>query len=241
METVIGFIFLGSKITADDNCSHETERHLLLGRKAMTNLDSILKSRDITLPTKLRLIKAMIFSLVMYGCESWTIKEGWVPKNCSFQTVVLEKTLESPLDYKEIKPVNSKETQCWIFIGRTDAEALILWPPDAKIWLTGKDPDAGKDWGQKEKVATEDEMVGLHHYSMDRRLSKPWEIVKDREAWHAAVYGLQRVGHNWALNKKMLSFQIRLRMPRRQALFCSSLSKLPPLCLASRSLHLADL
>jgi len=90
-------------------------------------------------------------------------KEGWVPKNWCFWTVVLEKALESPLDSKEIKPVNPKGNQSWIFIGRTHAEALILWSPDVRIWLTGKDPDAGKDWGQ-EKGATEDEMVGWHHW-----------------------------------------------------------------------------
>ena len=89
-------------------------------------------------------------------------KEGWVPKNCCFWTVVLEKALESPLDWKEIKPVHSEGDQSWILIGRTDAEAPILWSPDAKNWLTGKDPDAGKDWRQK-KGMTEDKMVGWHH------------------------------------------------------------------------------
>jgi len=165
METVRDFIFLGSKITADDY-GHEIKRCLLLGRKAMTNLDSILKSRDITLPTKVCLVKAMIFPVVMYGCESWTYKESWVPKNWCFWTVVLEKTLESPFDCKNIKPVNPKGNQSWIFIGRTDAEAEtpILWPPDVKNWLLGKDPKAGKDWRQEEKGTTEDEMVGCHHW-----------------------------------------------------------------------------
>ena len=119
-------IFLGSKITADADCSLEIKRRLLLGRRAMTNLDDILKSRDITLPTKVHIIKGMIFPVVMYGCESWTIK------------LVLEKTLESPLDCKEINPVNPKGNQPWIFIVRTDAEAeaLIFWPPDVKknLW-----------------------------------------------------------------------------------------------------------
>ena len=143
-------------ITADGDYSHEIQRCLLLGRKVMTSLDSILKSRDITLPTKVHLVKAMVFPVVMYGCESWTIK-SWVLKNWCFWTVLLEKTLESPLDCKEIQPVHPKEDQSWVFIGRTDAEAEtpILWPPDAKIWLIGKDPDAGKDRGQEEQGMTE--------------------------------------------------------------------------------------
>ena len=149
METVRDFIFLGSKIPADGDCSHKIKRHLFLGRKAMSNLDSILKSRDITLPTKVRLVKAMVFPVVMYGWM-WELdyKESWVPKNWCFWTVLLEKTLESPLDCKEIQPVNPKGNQSWIFIRRTDAEAeiLVLWPPDAKNWLIGKDSDAGKDW-----------------------------------------------------------------------------------------------
>ena len=163
METVTDFIFRGSKITADGDCCREIKRRLLLGRKILTNLDSILKSRDITLPTKVCIANAMVFPVVMYGCESWTIKkESQGPKNWCFWTVVLEKTLESPLDCKEIQP---KRNQSWIFIGRTDAEAeaAIPWPPDVKNQLIGKDPDAGKDWRQEEKWMTEDEMVGWYH------------------------------------------------------------------------------
>ena len=102
--------------------------------------------------------------VVLYGCESWTIKEGWAPKNWCFQTTVLEKTLESLLDWKEIKPVNPKGNQPWLFIGRTDAVAPILWLPDAKSQLIGKDPDAGTDWRQEEKWTSEDEMAGWHHW-----------------------------------------------------------------------------
>ena len=138
---------------------------LTLGRKVMTNLDTILKSRDIIFPTKVHLVKAMVFPVVMYGCEL-NYKESWAPKNRCFWTVLLEKILESPLDCKEIQPVHPKGDQSWVFIGRTDAEAEtpILWPPVAKSWLIGKDPDAGKNWGQEEKGMTEDEMVGWHHW-----------------------------------------------------------------------------
>ena len=120
IKTVRDFIFLGSKITADGDCSHEIKRRLLLGRKAMTNL---LKSRDITLPAKVRLVKAMVFPVVMYGCETWTIKKAEHQRIETFWTVVLEKTPESPLDCKEFKIVHPKGNQSWIFIGRTDAEA----------------------------------------------------------------------------------------------------------------------
>ena len=165
-ETVRDFILGGSKITADGYCSHEIKKCLLLGRKTMTNLQSILKSRDITLSTNFPLVKDMVFPVVMYGCKSLDYKESWVLKNWWFWTVVLEKTLESPLDCKEIKPVHPKGDQSWVFIGRTDAEAEtpIIWPPDVKSWLIGKDPDAGKDWRQEEKGMTEDEMVGWHHW-----------------------------------------------------------------------------
>jgi len=164
MERVTDFIFGGCNITADGYWSHEIKWCLLLGRKAMINLDSILKSRDIILPTKVCLVKAMIFPVVMFGWELES-KGSWAPNNWCFWTVVLEKTLESPLDCKEIKPVHPKGNQPWIFIGRIDAEAEtpIVWPPDAKNWLTGKDSDAGKDWRQEEKGMTEDEMVGWHH------------------------------------------------------------------------------
>ena len=143
----------------------------------MTNLDSILKSRDITLPTK----KGP--SSQGYGFSSghvwmWELdyEESWSPKNWCFWTVVLEKTLESPLDSKEIKSVNPKGNQPWIFTGRVDAEAkaeaAILWPPDVKSWLIRKDSDAGKDRRQKEKGMTEDEMVGWHHWLSGHELQQ---------------------------------------------------------------------
>ena len=131
----------------------------------MTNLDSILKIRDITLLTNVHLFKAMVFPLVMYGMWKLDYKESWAWKNWCFWTVALEKTLESPLDYKEIQPVHPKGSQFWIFIKKTDAEVEtpIFWPPDVKNWLIWKDPDAGKDLGQEEKGMTEDEMVGWYH------------------------------------------------------------------------------
>ena len=138
-------------------------RRLLLGRKAMTSLDSILKSKDMTLPTKVCLVKAMVFPVVIFGCERWTIKKAEHQRIDTFELWCWRR-LESLLEGKEIQPVHPKGNQSWIFIGRTDAEAEtpILWPRDAKNWLTGKDPDAGKGWRQ-EKGMTEDEMVGWHH------------------------------------------------------------------------------
>ena len=183
-------IFLGSEITADGDCSHEIKRHLFLGRKAMTNLDSVLKSRDTTLSTKVRLVKAMVFPYCHVWMWELDYKESWVPKSWCFWTVVLEKTLESPLDCKEIQPVHPKGNQSWVFIGRTDVEAEtpILWPPDAKSWLTGKDPDAGKDWRWEKKRMTEDEMVGWHHQLSGHE----FEQALGRKAWCAVVHGVAK-------------------------------------------------
>ena len=163
-----------------DDCSHEIKRHLFLKRKPVTELDSTFKSRDITLPTKVR----------NNNVQMWELdhKEGWAPKNWCFWIVVLEKTLESSLDWK-IKPLKPKRNQPWIFIGRTDAEAeaSILWPPDVKSWLTWKDPDAGTDWRQTEKVAAEDEMVKEHHGLSGHEFEQTPGDTGVRGAWHAAV------------------------------------------------------
>ena len=134
METVADFIFLGSKITADGDCSHEIKRSLLLGRKVMTNLDSILKSRDITLSTEVHLVKAMVFLVVMYGCESWTIKKAERRRSDAFELWCWRRLLRVPWAARRSKPVLPKGDQSWVFIGRTDvsAETLILWSPDAK-------------------------------------------------------------------------------------------------------------
>ena len=142
VETVRDFILGGSKITADGDCSHEIKRCLLLGRKAMSNLDSILKSRDITLPTKVHLLKAMVVSSSHVWMWTLDCTENWASKNQCFWTMVLKKTVESPLDCKAIQPIYPKGNQSWIFIRKTDAEAEtpILWPPDAKNWLIRKRP-----------------------------------------------------------------------------------------------------
>ena len=187
---VTDFILGGSQITADGYCSHEIKRCLLLRRKSMTKLDSILKSNDVTLSTNVYMSS--------YGFSSshvwmWELdhKESWVSKNWCYWSVVLEKTLKSPLSSKDIKPVNPKGNQSWIFIGRTDAEAEtpILWPPVEKSWLIWKDPDAGKYWGQEEKGVTGCD-VWMASPTQWMSLSKLRKIVKNREAWRAAVPGV---------------------------------------------------
>ena len=163
VETVADFIFLGSRITADGYCSHEIKRCLLLGRKVMTNLH--IKKQRHYFANKGPSSQGYGFSSSHVWMWELDYKESWVKKNWCFWTVVLEKTLESPLDCKEIQLVYPKGDQSWVFIGGTDVEAEtpILWPHDAESWPIWKDPDAGKDWGQEEKGLTEDEMVGWHH------------------------------------------------------------------------------
>ena len=195
METLTDFIFLGSKITADDDCSHEIKRRLLLGRKVKTKQDSILKSRDITLPTKVRLVKAMVFPLVMYGCESWTIKKAECRRIDPFELWCWRRLLRVPWTAR--RSVHPKGNQSPVFIGRTDAEAetLILWPPDVKNWLVGKDPDAGKGGRRRDDRGWDGWMASLTLWT--------WVWVNSGSWWWTGrpgmlqSMGLQRVGHSW--------------------------------------------
>ena len=205
METVTDFIFLGSKITADGDCSHEMKRRLLLWRKAMTDLESILKSRDIALLTKVRLVKVMVFPVVMYRCESWTIKktehwrvdafELWCWRRLLRVLWTARRSNQSIL--KEIKPEYSWEGLMLKL--KLQYFGHLMQRTD----FTGKDPDAGQYWRQEEKGTTEDEMVGWHHWLNGYEFEQSPGDVKDREAWCAIVtMGSQRIRHDWATEQQ---------------------------------------
>ena len=188
------FSFIGLRITADGDCNHEIRRHLLLGRKAMTNLDSILKSRNITLLTKICIVKAVVFPVVMYKCESWTTKKAEYWRTDAFELWCWRRFLKFPWTarrsnqsiLKEISPEYSLEGPMLTL--KLQYFGHLMQRADS----FEKDPDTGKDWRRKEKRMTEDEMVGWHHWLKDMSLIKLRDIVKNREAWHAAVHGITK-------------------------------------------------
>ena len=171
VETVSDFLFWGSKITADGDCSHEIKRRLHLGRKIMSNLDSIFKSRDITLPTKVCLVKAMVFPVVMYGCESWTAKKAEHRRIDAFELWCWRRLLRVPWTARIYNQSILKEISPGISLEGMMLRLKLLWPPWAKSWLIGKNSDAGRDWRQEEKGTTENEMAGWHHW-LDGRESE---------------------------------------------------------------------
>ena len=185
----------------------------------MTNLDTILKSRDTTLPTKVHLVQAMVFPVVMYGCESWIKKEAEHWRIDAFELWYWKLLLRVPLDSKEIKPVHPKGNQSWKSIGRTDAEAEtpVLWPPDVKNWPIGKDPDAGKDWRQEEKGTTEDELVGWHQPTQ-----WTWVWASSRSWWWTGRPGMlqsmgsQRIRHDWTNELNWTEGEEKCGMSSRQ-------------------------
>ena len=176
-----------------DDCSHEIKRLLLLGRKAMPNLDTILESRDIALLTNVHLIKCMLFPVVVYAWESWTIKKAEHWRIDAFEEVwCWRRLLRVPWTARRSNQSILKEISPGCSRTDMEAETPLLWPPDAKSWLIGKDPEAGKDWGQEEKGTTEDEMARWHHWLDGVSLGELWELVMDREAWHAAIHGVAK-------------------------------------------------
>ena len=192
----IDFIFLGSKITADGDCSHEIKRHLLLGRKAMANLHSVLKSTDITLPTKVHIVKAMVFPVVLYGCESWTTKKAECQRIDAFELWCWRRLFESPLDCKEIKPVNLRKSTlnihwkdwCWSWSSNTLATSCEVTHWKRPWWWARlKAGGEGDDRG----------IAGWMSSHMDMSLRKLWELVKDRKAWCAAIHGVAKSWTEW--------------------------------------------
>ena len=218
-------IFWGSKITADGDCSHEIKKRLLFGRKFITKLDSILKSRDITLPTEVCLVKAMVFPIFMCGCESWTVKKAEYWRIDAFE-LWFEDSWESLGLHGGIQPLHPKAKQSWVFIGRTgvEAETPVLWPPDGKNWLICKDPDAGKDWRLEEKGTIEDEMAGWHHRLNGHEFEWTPGTGEFLDACHAAVHG---VTMSWTRETKLNWLNDRKEFPILSIFSCAFWPSVP--------------
>ena len=197
------------KITADGDCSHEIKRRLLLGRKVMTNLDNIFKSRGIALPTEVCLVKAMVFAVVIYGCESWTVKKAEHRRIDAFELWCWRRLLRVPWTARRSNQSILKE----ISPGISLEGMMLLWPPHEKSWLIGKDSDAGKDWGQEEKGTTEDEMAGWHHWLDGREFE--WTLgVGDGQEGLACCdsWGLKESDTTEGLNWTELSWLKRMHL-----------------------------